>query len=714
MATIRAAIALYDGVTGPLQHMTRAMNIVLNSFEAMQGASGRAVDVASIQQAREELARTETALDGIEQSIQRARDGQQGFNHNLRSGSNAAGDLWSKLRGMAATVGGLAAARKAVDLSDQIAGGEARLSLIVDDGGSVAELEQKIMASAQRSRAGYLDTMQSVSKLGLLAGDAFGSNDELIRFAELMNKNFVIAGASQQEQASAMYQLNQALGSGRLQGDEYRSIIENAPLLAQSIEDYMRNVQGAEGSMKDWASEGLLTADVIKNALFSSADEVEARFEQMPKTWGQVWTGMGNKAISIFYPILQRMNDIANSDKFETATDGILNGLAAAATLAGFLFGIIVDVGAAFTDNWSWIAPIVLGIAAAYIILHGAMLAYNMIQAISNGLEAVKAARLAMTTVAQGAQTTATFAATAAQYGFNAALLACPLTWIILLVIALVAALFAVCSWIAKTTGIAQSGFGVIAGGVNVAVQAVKNAGLVVANVALGIWEALGAVCSNIGTAFHNVIANVQGWFFGLLSTALTVVAGICEALNKLPFVEFDYSGITSRADEYARKSAQAYGSVEDYTDIGAAFDRGFHTFDTFTDGWADEAFRAGANWGDGVADKVSSIFDFEAKDPLNAAGFGNMMDGIYSNTGETAGNTAAAKDALEISEEDLRYLRDIAEREAINRYTTAQITVEQHNENHIDRGADLDGIMEAWTADFAEKLDISAEGVHL
>ena len=709
MGNIRAAIALYDGVTSPLQSMHKAMGVVLNTFEAMQQASGRAVDTAAIREAREEWAKAGTAFDTIEENIRNANNEQQNFNNSIRGGNNSANGLLSTIKKIAVAAGGIVGINKVQNISDKLASTKARLNLLVDDGGSVDVLEQKIMASAQRSRSVYFDTASAVAKLGLNAGNAFnGDMDQVIAFMEQVNKQFVIGGATAQEQSNAMIQLTQAMAAGALRGEELNSILDGAPGIARAIEKYMGI---AEGSIKTVAQEGKVTAEVVKNAMFAMADETNAKFNSMPKTWAQIWAGMKNKALSMFAPILTKINQIANSTKFQQVTTALINGLAGVANVASSLLDILISIASVIVDNWSWIQPIIMGIVAAMLIYNGVMLVGNTIMAVQ---AAVKAIHTAMTT----AWSVATFTATAAQQGLNAALLACPLTWIILLIIAVIAAIYAACAAVAKFTGIANSGFGVICGGIMVVIAFFKNLGLSVANIALGIWNALGACASNIGTAFHNVISNVQGWFYNLLSTALTVVAGICEALNKLPFVEFDYSGITSKASEYAAKSAEAYGNVEEYKSVADAFNEGMSTFDTFQDGWAADAFASGAAWGDGVADKVSGMFDFSAldsmgADSLDAFNLGNDLDSIYGNTGDIANNTAATADALDIAEEDLAYLRDIAEREAINRFTTAEIKVEQHNENHISKDADLDGIMDAWANDFAEKLEVSEEGVH-
>ena len=692
MATIRSQMVLNDGISGVLMKMNRALNTTLNAFEQVQRASGRAVDATQIQAARAALVQANNEVEQMAEGYRRAAEQEEVLNRGLRNGNSAAGGLLGKVKGIVATLAAGAGLKALTGLSDKLTSTTARLSFMVDDGGSVDALEQKIMASAQRSRSYYLDTASAIASMGSNAGRAFGNNDELIGFMELINKSFVIGGASAEGQSAAMLQLTQAMAAGALRGEELNSILENAPSIARAIESYMGI---AEGSIKQYAEQGLVTAEVVKNAMFASADEINAKFESMPMTWGQIATKMQNTALAAFDPVLTRLNQVANSAQFNTVINGAINGLAMLATVATGVLDLLINGASFVVENWSWISPIVYGLVAAFI-------AYNTVALITNGI------------------TGATFAATAAQYGLNAALLACPITWIVVLVIALVAAIYAACSAIAKFTGIANSGFGVIAGGINVVIQFFVNLGLTVANIALGIWNALGACAQNIGIAFGNVIAGVQSWFYNLLSTALTVVAGICEALNKLPFVEFDYSGITNAASDYAAKAAEASGNMQDFVSVGDAFNEGMSTFETWQDGWVGDAFDAGANWGDGVAagvsDAIGGLFDMD----LGAAtdygtGMGNFaLDDIADYTGQTAANTGAAADALSTSTEELAYLRDIAERDAINRFTTAEVKIDMTGmTNRIEGGADLDGVISVLTDGFTEALLTAAEGVH-
>lgn len=715
MGTIRTAIALYDGVTSPLQSMHKAMGVVLNTFESMQQASGRAVDTAAIREAREEWAKAGTAFDAIEENIRNANNEQQKFNNSIRGGNNSANGLLSTIKKIAVAAGGIIGINKVLNISDELASTKARLNLLVDDGGSVEALEQKIMASAQRSRSAYFDTASAVAKLGLNAGNAFGGNmDQVIAFMEQVNKQFVIGGATAQEQSNAMIQLTQAMAAGALRGEELNSILDGAPGIARAIEKYMGI---AEGSIKTVAQEGKVTAEVVKNAMFAMADETNAKFDSMPKTWAQIWVGMKNQALSMFAPILTKINQIANSTKFQQVTTALINGLAAVANVASSALDILIAIASVFVDNWGIIQPLVLGIAAAMLLYNGYLIANNAITAISNaqkGLAAVQAykAAVANTTLAatEKAEAMAKASATAAQYGFNAALLACPLTWILLIIIAVIAAIYMIVAAINKLTGSTISATGIICGVVAVAGAFVLNCAIGVLNAIiqaiwtifvapfLGIVEWILNVCNggfnSFGDAVANLIGQIIGWFLNLGKVVTTIIDAI--------FGTDWTSGLES-----LQSAVTSWGKNEN----AITLDKNAPTIDyraTYSGAW-----DAGYDFGQGIDDKIGGMFDASGLDSMGAFDLSNTLDGIYGNTGDTATNTAATADALDIAEEDLAYLRDIAEREAINRFTTAEIKVEQHNENHISKDADLDGIMDAWANDFAEKLEVSEEGVH-
>lgn len=715
MGTIRTAIALYDGVTSPLQSMHKAMGVVLNTFESMQQASGRAVDTAAIREAREEWAKAGTAFDAIEENIRNANNEQQKFNNSIRGGNNSANGLLSTIKKIAVAAGGIVGINKVLNISDELASTKARLNLLVDDGGSVDVLEQKIMASAQRSRSAYFDTASAVAKLGLNAGNAFnGDMDQVIAFMEQVNKQFVIGGATAQEQSNAMIQLTQAMAAGALRGEELNSILDGAPGIARAIEKYMGI---AEGSIKTVAQEGKVTAEVVKNAMFEMADETNAKFDSMPKTWAQIWVDMKNQALSMFAPILTKINQLGNSAKFQKVTTGLINGLAAVANVASSALDILIAIASVFVDNWGIIQPLVLGIAAAMLLYNGYLIANNAITAISNaqkGLAAVQAykAAVANTTLAatEKAEAMAKASATAAQYGFNAALLACPLTWILLIIIAVIAAIYMIVAAINKLTGSTISATGIICGVVAVAGAFVLNCAIGVLNAIiqaiwtifvapfLGIVEWILNVCNggfnSFGDAVANLIGQIIGWFLNLGKVVTTIIDAI--------FGTDWTSGLES-----LQSAVTSWGKNEN----AITLDKNAPTIDyraTYSGAW-----DAGYDFGQGIDDKIGGMFDASGLDSMGAFDLSNTLDGIYGNTGDTAANTAATADALDIAEEDLAYLRDIAEREAINRFTTAEIKVEQHNENHISKDADLDGIMDAWANDFAEKLEVSEEGVH-
>jgi tape measure domain-containing protein len=692
----------------------------LNTAIQEQNELNQAMQNMDVSAANDAYLRLSQTVSGTERYIRDNVDEQGRFNQEIQEGTQQANELTNTIKNAVLAFVSIQSIGKALNISDELVQTTSRLNMMNDGLQSIQELVNMVYAAAQDARGSFSEMADVVARFGNNAGDAFGSSEEVVAFADLIQKQMTIAGASTQEASNAMLQLSQALGSGVLRGDELNSIFEQAPNLIQSIADYL---DVPIGQIREMASEGELSADVVKAAIFASADEINAKFEEMPMTWGQIWQSMKNTAMIAFQPVLQRLNDIANSEAFQTFVNGAIEAMATLANVVLNIFELIGTVGGFIADNWSIISPIIYGVI-------GALAVYAAYLGIVKGIELASAAAKGVLAVAEfihvaalAAQTGATISATAAQLGLNGAMYACPIVWIIMLIIALIAIIFAVCSAIAKLTGVANSGFGVITGGINVVIQFFKNLGLTVANIALGIGNAIAALGSNIMTAFHNAICSVQAWWYDLLSTCLSVIESICAALNKLPFVEFDYSGISNAADDYAAKAAEAAGNKEDYTSISDAFNDGFSTFDTFQDGWAADAFDAGASWGDGVADAVSnfSLSDvFGGTDIPNVddytSGFSDAIanSGVGDNLGSIADDTGAIKDNMDITQEDLKYLRDIAEQEAVNRYTVAEINIDQSGmQNNISSGDDIDGFMTKLTDSVNEAVDNMTEGVH-
>lgn len=696
------------------------LRMQLNQAIQEQNSLNQAMQNMDVSAANDAYLRLSQTVGNTERYIRDNVDEQGRFNQEVSAGTQQANELTNTIKRAVAAYISIQSVGKALNISDELVQTTSRLNMMNDGVQTTAELVNMVYAAAQDARGSFSQMADVVARFGNNAKDAFSSSEEVVAFADLIQKQMTIAGASTQEAANAELQLSQALGSGVLRGDELNSIFEQAPNLIQNIADYL---DVPIGKIREMAADGELSADVVKAAIFSAADDINSKFNEMPMTWGQIWQSMQNTALIAFQPVLQRLNDLANSEAFQTFIQGAIEAMATLANILLNIFELVGTVGGFIADNWSVISPIIYGVIAALAV-------YAAYLGIVKGIEIASAAATAIHSVAMSAKigvmaalTGQTMAATAAQMGYNGALYACPVVWIIVLIIALIAVIMAVCSAIAKMTGIANSGFGVITGGVNVVIQFFKNLGLTVANIALGIGNAIAALASNMMTAFHNAICSVQSWFYNLLSTALSVIEGICSALNKLPFVEFDYSGISSAADDYAAKASEAAGNKEDYQSISDAFNEGFTTFDAFQDGWASDAFNAGAAWGDGIADKVSnfSLSDvFGQTDIPNVgdytSGFNDAIanSGVGDSIGNIDDNTGKIKDSLDVTEEDLKYLRDIAEQEAINRFTTAEINVDMSGmQNTVNSGDDIDGFMTKLTDSVNEAVDNMTEGVH-
>ena len=676
MATIRSQMVLNDQVTGVLKNITRALDITLHSFEQMQDASANAVDVRLLNQARAGLGEVNLAVREMEENYRRAAQqeqqvtrnirqstqAEQQLNASIRGGNDALDDMVGKAKNLAATIGASVGLKKLIELSDQMTSTTARLNFIVDDGGSVKALEAKIMASAQRSRAAYLDTASAIASMGANAGAAFTSNDELIAFMEQVNKQFVIGGASAQGQAAAMLQLTQAMAAGALRGEELNSILENAPGIARAIEQYMGI---AEGSIKSYAEKGAVSATIVKNALLSIADETNAMFNGMAMTWGQVWTQMGNIALKVTRPLLTAINWLAN--------------------------------------NLSVIGPILLGLGAAFLVFQVAA-HWTQIAAVAT---AAYHAVVNLLSIGFGVLTGNTAAASAAVFTFNSALLASPITWIIMLIAVVIGLLYGVVAIINKVTGSSISATGLICGAIAVAGAFIGNTVIGLLNALiqyiwaifvapfLGIVEWILNVCNggfnSFGDAVANLIGQIIGWFLNLGKVVTTIIDAI-------------FGTNWTAGLESLQSSVTAWGKNEN----AITLDKNAPTIDyrfEYGDAWA-----AGNDFGKGIDAKIGGMF--------NTGGLGDSsgfdLGDIAAYTGETADNTGKTADALAVTEEQLEYLRDIAERDAINRFTTAEVKIDMTGmTNRIDGSADLDGVISQLTEGFTEALVTAAEGVH-
>ncbi len=673
-----------------------------------QEALNRAVDNMDVEAANEAYLRLSQTVGGTERYIRDNVDEQGRFNREIEQGQEEANQLMNLIKGAVAAYATMQTVTNAMDLSDQLTSTTARLNLMNDGLQTTQDLQNMIFLSAQRARGAYQQTADAVSKLGLMAGDAFSSSEEIIAFTEQLNKQFTIAGTEAAGIDAAMLQLTQAMGSGVLRGEEYNSILEQAPNIIQAIADYM---DVPKGQLKDMAAEGEITAEIVKNAMFAAADETNAKFEAMPKTFSQIWTSFQNTALMAFQPVLQRMNEIANSEAFQTFVNNAVEGLAIVAGVAMEIFNLLVSAGSMVADNWSVIAPILGGVTAALIAYYTALGIYNGIQLISNGLKAAAAFMESVHAASLAMEAGATFAATAAQYGFNAALYACPITWIIVLIIALVALLYAGVAAVNKFAGTSVSATGIIAG-----VFAVLGAHII-NNFVVPIWNQFAAVANFFGNVFNDPVAAVKVLFYDMCLTVIGYIANLAHAienlLNKIPGVTVD---ITSGLDNFYNGLEEAQQAVKDesgWVEYVKKMD-----FIDYSD-----AASAGYNFGAGIEESISnfdpaSLFNTNvpgADDYANLADYGSGLDlsGIGSGVDDIAGNTGAIADNMDITEEDLKYLRDIAEQEAVNRFTMAEVNIEQTNNNQIGSKMDLDGLITGLTDSVNEAVDIITEGVH-
>jgi len=693
-----------------------------------QNALNEAVDNLDVSAANEAYIRLSQTVGNTERYIRDNVDAQGRFNQEIQEGNDNANQLMNTIKGAVAAYASVQTVTKALDLSDQLTSTTARLNLMNDGLQTTEELQNMIFASAERSRGAYQATADAVSKLGLMAGDAFSSNEEIVAFMEQLNKQFTIAGTEAAGIDAAMLQLTQAMGSGVLRGEEFNSILEQAPNVIQSIADYMGV---PKGQLKDLAAEGQITADIVKGALFAAADETNAQFEAMPKTFAQIGQSFQNAALMSFQPVLNYMNEIANNESFQNMVNGMIEGMSTVANITLWAFQSIVDFGGMIADNWSWISPIIYGVIAA-------LAAYGAYLAITKGIEMISAAAKGAMAVAEGihaaaiwATTGATWADVTAQQALNGAMYACPITWIVIGIIALIAIIYAAVGAVNKFAGTSISATGIIMG-------VFATLGAFIWDLVLGAVELVfGAIQSLInpfinianfiGNVFTNPVSSIIYLFQGMADTVLGILQKIASALdfvfgsNMADTVQGWQDSIKAKADDLVAE----YAPNENYQEIMSTLD--FSVSDlgleriSYSDAW-----KAGYELGEDIDETVSN---FSLNDLLGGSNFEMPTDGsgfdytqygagpganLAGDVSDIASNTGDIADTLDVTDEELKYLRDIAEQETVNRFTTAEIHVDMSGmQNNISNDMDLDGIIDGMIDGVGEAVEIAAEGVH-
>lgn len=772
MGTISTGIELNDNFSSVLYNIMGSVNLAIYQMEEMRQSLSASIDTSYIEGARESIDRATMSLremeeaasvsvapamssmnvaaansnyeqlrQNVESTGQHIRDNteeQQRFNQAVNSGTTSSNNLLKGLIGLHVVqsvvntvTGQIDAAMKRMDTMTNFQ----RTMTAITGSSDMAAASLNQLKDITTGTAYGLDVaamaVQNFTTRGMGIGNA---TSEVGKWADAV----AFYGDGTNESLTTVTDaLGKMMTKGTVEMDQLNRVTDTG---IDAVGIYAQATGRSAADVQSDLSDGIISSmDFIStvSTAFEEGTNGVLNISGAAKEAGATWaTTIANAKAAItrgWISLIDNANAALANAGFGTILDGIRElgetaervmgkiGIAVGTTLTILspAFQFMQDAAGFIADNWSILEPIVWGLIAA-LVVYNATMGIAWLTTLQN-----IAAKIAHA-LASAAETVAIFALIAAQDGLNAALAACPLTWIIILIIAIIALIFAVCTAIAKMTGVANTGFGVICGGISVAIQFFKNLGLTVADIALGIGMAINTLGQNIMTAFGNAIRAVQSWWYGLLSTVMTVISGICAQLNKLPFVEFDYSGVTEAANKYAGKAAELAGQKGEYESIGAAFDKGMNTFDVFPKNWVNDAFNKGTEKGDELAGKMSDLLNGFGKIPKEeeyTKGYGddgtnNLGDtldksGTGNKVADIANSAGNIENTLTATSEDLKYLRDIAERDTINRFTTAEISIVQTNNNKIASDMDLDGVVEGLTSAVDEAISNATEGVH-
>ena len=638
--------------------------------------------------------------DRATQSILGASKQTDGFNDSLKRTDAAATKASGGLGKLIGAIGGLAAVKKTMDMTDTYMSTSARLSMITDSLEEQKRLQQDIFAAANRSRGNYVDMANAAAKLKMLAGDSFGSNQEAVGFTELLTKSLKISGAGQAEQNSAFLQLTQAMTSGRLQGDEFRSVMENAPMVADAIAKYMGK---SKGELKELSSQGVITSDIIKNAMFAAADDINGKFAKMPMTFGDIWNRIKNAGMDAFGGVFEKLNSELNSASGQMAINNIISGIYTAANYIGILIDGAMWFYNIISNNWGMIEPIVMTVVGAFI-------AYNVVLGITNGLLAAHALAEGIHQVALANTEKKTFLATVQQYGFNTALLACPVTWIVAGLAAIVAGLHIGTAAFNQFAGASVSAAGLIVGSLFTAGALIGNLFIGGANFFYGLIVDATNLMISFAEFFANVLTNPVFAIKNLIADLANFVLGVMQSTAKVIDAVFGSNLADAVGSWSDRVNEFKQGIVNDKAITIERMDKLDAPMNRISYG---EAFSKGYGIGENAANSISNIFNKDI--------FGTGASGFDMSQFATAGSPATVKGtgkggAVKVeSEEDVEWMRKLAERDYVARIAqnTLAPNIRVEFTGPITKEADVDGVAAHMAEQLKEIIATAPEGVY-
>ena len=713
ISTVSTSLKMFDQMTKPLQQISNEMNAAIVTMDRLASSANQNVNISNhMDSGSKAIKKVDNSLQELSNSQNRATNEQNNLNNSFNTGASASNGLTGKIKGLIGAYLGFQSLKNGIESTDNYINQNSRLLNINDGLQSQEQLQNKIYQASQRSRGAYSDTVSTVAKLGLLAKDAFSGNDETIAFAELMNKSFKVSGASISEASNGMYQLTQAMAAGRLQGDEFRSVMENAPLLAQAIAKYTGK---SMGDLREMSSEGKITSQIIKNSLFSAANDINAKFETMPRTFGSIWTSIKNKANMEFSGIMQSVNNFINSSDGSKVILGVTNAISILGATLGFALELIMQISSFVANNWGTMGPIIWGIVAAMIAYNVALGIGNIIIGISTGLKKIHSAATMM-------QSGETFKATAMQWGLNTALLACPLTWI---VIAIIAVIVAIVAWSAHTNGLKATWL-MFTNVLLTALDSIKIGAVFLANTFMNSMDWMLIAASKVSVGIQNALGDMKAGGLmilqGFVNGAIDLINELINKANKIPGVSIETLnkvtfGTEAMVENVAKKSAKN----KELSDFIAEKEAN------------KQARQDNLNnmIGKSVSDLLERQANINAAKEAHAKGSGskNILDELTSKLDLNKWNKAQKPeelmldsgsknhlknidDKIDISNEQLELMRDLAEQESIQNFVTLTPTV-QVTTGDIKEEADINKIITKIENYMQNELIMSAEGVY-